>query len=258
MQRGNVRDRAERHEVEQAHQVRLVAAVEISLGSQRPDQRNAEQERNAYCCQVAVACREVAFVEAVGVDQRRRRRKLGGAFVVIDDDHIDACIARHRQCFMRHCPAIDRDDQARTSFGQFDQRLSARPVTFEQAVGDVEFRLKPQTAEQFDHKRRTCRAIDVVVAVNRDLFLSQHRLRDTLGRLVHVAEFRRVGQKFAHGRPRVPRHIVFGDTAGHEQLRKDIAFQTLRAKAFAKVHIPSAPQPRAAGKRIRYAENVRK
>ncbi len=116
---------------------------------------------------------------------------------MIDDDYIDACIMRHAQRLMRHRAAIDGDDQARTFLAQFDQRLARRAVSFEQSIGNVIAGLHAEIAQQPDQQRGTGRAIDIVIAVDGDLFAGKDSLCDPVRRGVHIAKKRRIGQEVA-------------------------------------------------------------
>ena len=78
----------------------------ISLGSARSanqprarstaDQRGAQQEGDPDRGEMAVRG-ALALVEPVGIDQCESGRQLGGAFVMIDDDHLDPGVLRERQ-----------------------------------------------------------------------------------------------------------------------------------------------------------------
>ena len=84
----DIGDGAERDEIEQVEQLGLGAVLEKAARAQRADQRGGEQEADADRGEMAVRG-ALALVEPVGVDQRERVRQRGGAFVVVDDDHVD-------------------------------------------------------------------------------------------------------------------------------------------------------------------------
>ena len=70
-QLGDVGDGAERDEIEQVDQLRLLAACEDSRAPRKvAEQRRAEQEGDADRGEMAVRGALVALVEPVGIDQR--------------------------------------------------------------------------------------------------------------------------------------------------------------------------------------------
>ena len=66
-------------------------------------------------------------------------------------------------------------------------------------LGSLLHHWRAPQAEMVDQQGRAGCAIDVVVTVNRDLFAALHSLCNALSGRIHVAKFRRVGQKLAHG-----------------------------------------------------------
>ena len=119
---------------------------------------------------------------------------------------------------MRHRAAIDRHDQAGAALGEFDERLSAGAVPFEQAIRDVIVGFETERSQQFNHERSAGGTIDVIIAIDRDLLLPEDRLRYAFCGLVHVPEFGRIGQKIAQGRFGMAIDIVLCDPARHEEL----------------------------------------
>ena len=135
-------------------------------------------------------------------------------------------------------------------------RIKSRgAVTFEQAVGNVITGLDAEIAQQPDQQSRTGCSIDVVIAVDGDLFTGDDRLRQTIGRDVHVAESRRIGQKVAQGRHAMPLDVVESNAARQQQLADNVVSQLLLCT---KLHIAAAPMPGATGQRSRDAEYVGK
>ena len=172
MQRCNIGNRSQCNKIKQAHQIGLVALFEIALNAQGTDKRNGEQKGYSNRCQVPVSRGNIILVQAIGIHQRSSTRELGRTFVVIHDNNVDTCIMRLCQRFMGHCAAVDCHNQAGATLSQFDQCLSARPVSFQQAIRNVVFCIQFQLAEQLDKQSRTGGSVNVVVAVNRDFFLS--------------------------------------------------------------------------------------
>ena len=96
---------------------------------------------------------------------------------------------------MRHGPAIDGDDKAAAFLAKPDQRLARWAVSFEQAVGDIVPGIAAQHPHQPDKQGRAGCAVDVIVAVDGDLLGGQDGLGQPLGRRVHVAQERGIGQE---------------------------------------------------------------
>ena len=112
MQGRNIGHGPERYKIEQSHQVWLVAILKVALASERPDQRDRQQKRYAHSSQVTMRCGQVVLIKPVGVDQGCSRGKVCSTFVMVDHYHIDPGLPRHSKGFVRHCTAINRDDEA--------------------------------------------------------------------------------------------------------------------------------------------------
>lgn len=123
LQLRHIGDGAERDQIEQVDQLRLGPVGEEAAPAQFAQQRRAQQEGDTHRRQMAVR-RALALVEPVGVHQRMGHRQRGGAFVVIDDDHVHHRRARHLQRVERLRAAIDRHDQPRAALGDPHQRLA--------------------------------------------------------------------------------------------------------------------------------------
>ncbi len=154
-----------------------------------------------------------------------------------------------------HRAAIDRDDQARSLGAEPHQRLAARPVSLEQAIGDIVPGLEAQIAQQADQQRGAGRAVDVVIAEDRHPLLRQHRLGQPVRCNVHVAEDRRIGEKLAQHRGPLLGQIFPRHAATEQQLVDDAI--EMSGQAFADFHVAGAPAPGLSGKRGRDAENCR-
>ena len=127
MQPRDVRDRAERDQIEQVDQLRLIAAREKPAPSQLPNQRDAEQESHSDGSEMTVRRAELAFVEPVRVDQREGDRKQGRALVMVDDDDVEARVLRLLQRLERLRAAIDGDGEACSALLQLDQGRARGP-----------------------------------------------------------------------------------------------------------------------------------
>ena len=73
---------------------------------------------------MAVARAELAFVEAVGVDQGEGHWQQARALVMVDDDHLKTGRFGLLECLERLGAAIDGDREAGAALFQFDQRLA--------------------------------------------------------------------------------------------------------------------------------------
>ena len=244
MQCSDIGYRAQRHDIEQRKQIGFLAAGKEAALTQRAHQCDTQQEGDPDCGEVAMRGSVVLLVQPVGIDQRDRLGKFGRALVVIDDNHVDPRVMRHGKRFVCHSAAIDGDDQARTRLAEPDQGFARGTIAFEQAIRNVIACFDPEVAQQPDEQRGTGRAIDVVIAIDRDRFACEYRLRDAVSGHVHVAEERRVGQEVAQGGLPVAFDILCWNTARQQQLANDIVPQGLGSSEF---HVPAAPAPCATG-----------
>jgi hypothetical protein len=133
-------------------------------------------------------------------------------------------------------PAIDADGEAGAAPLQFDQRRSRRPVALHQPVGNVDHRFDAEAPEK---QRQQCgrgSAVDVIVAEDGNGLASLDSIGHPRRRLVHVLEFRRVGQEIADGRRAVSGQVGFLHPAGEKQLIDQVAAELVAAVA--------APSPR--------------
>src|SRR3546814_7730284 len=100
---------------------RFGTLVKIAAPTQFTEQCRAQQESDANCRQVPMRYAHIAFVKPVGVDQCMGDRKCCRAFMVIDDDDVDACRTRHVQSIEGLRPAIDGNDQGGAALRQANQ-----------------------------------------------------------------------------------------------------------------------------------------
>src|SRR3546814_6169069 len=84
-------NRTECNQVQQINEARFGTLVKIAAPTQFTEQCRAQQESDANCRQVPMRYAHIAFVKPVGVDQCMGDRKCCRAFMVIDDDDVDAC-----------------------------------------------------------------------------------------------------------------------------------------------------------------------
>jgi hypothetical protein len=119
---------------------------------------------------------------------------------MIDDDDVDARVARHGQRLERLGAAIDGDDQLRPFLGKPYQRLPRRTIALHQPVGDIGFGIGAELAKQTDQQSGGGGAVDVIIAEDGDRLAPLDRVGEPAGRLVHVPEDARIRHEAADGR----------------------------------------------------------
>ena len=192
LERHDVGDGAERDDVEPAEQVRLGPRLRPkSAGAQHAVHRDDGEKHDADGGEMAEP-RQI--VEPVGIDHNRIRQTLVG-LVVIEHDHVHAKPARLGQRLDAGGAAIDGNQQRRAAAGERADRLDVGTVAFENPVGDMHDRLAAADPHEARQQRRRGRAIDVIVAEDRDLLAAQHRVRQPLRRLLHRGDGVRVGHQ---------------------------------------------------------------
>ena len=107
---------------------------------------------------------------------------------MIHHDYIHAHGVRRCQRFVRHGSAIHRHDQAGAFTGQPHQRFAGWPIAFKQPIRNVVPGLYAKIAQKQDQQRRAGCAINVIIAVNRDLFVRKDCIGQPACSAVHIAE----------------------------------------------------------------------
>ena len=149
--------------------------------------------------------------------------------------------------------AIDGDEQRRAAAGERPHRLDVRAVAFEQPVGDVDQRIEPGVAQEARQRRRRGRAIDVVVAEDRDASrraCTASAMRAAASSM--PASDVRIGHQRPHGRIEKARHVVDRDAAPGEDARQQFRHvvvalrdgERLRGAALVEPVAPGAPARR--------------
>ena len=152
--------------------------------------------------------------------------------------------------------AIDGDQQRRPALGERAHRLDIRAIAFEQPVGNVDQRLDAALAQKARQQRRRCRAIDVVVAEDRDALAAHDGVGEARRRLRHAGEHVRVGHRALDGRiekglDRIDLDIAAGENA-RQQFGQVVALRDRQRPRRAALVEPVAPS--AAGRRVFDAE----
>ena len=161
------------------------------------------------------------IVEPVGIDHDRIRQALVG-LVMIEHDHIEAKPPRLGQRLDAGGAAIDGDEQRRAAVGERADRLDVGAVAFENPVGDMHDRLAAADPHEARQQRRRGRAIDVVVAEDRDLLAAQHGVGEALRRLLHRGDGVRVGHQPPHRRIEERLDLVDLDAAAGQDARQQL------------------------------------
>ena len=253
-QRHHVGDGAERHVVEERQQIGLGPRLgPKTAGAQFAIDRHHGHEHEPDRGEITEAGEIVAPVRID--DGHRRRQRLVG-LMMIDDDDVHAERFGFAQRLDAGGAAIDGHQQRRAARGERPHRLDIRAVAFEQPVGNVDDRLdaaKPQEARQHGGG---CRAVDVVVAENRDALAARDSIGDARCRLRHGGEHIRIGHRALDGRieksvDRVGLDIAAGEDA-RQQFGDLVALRDRQRARRAALVEPVAPG--AAGRRILDAE----
>ena len=243
LQPRHVRHRAERDEVEQVDDLgfgqRLEKAALPSSRSNATPSRNAIPTAARWPCAAPI----LAFVEPVGIDQRVRDGQQGRALVMVDDDHVEFCRAGLLQRLEGLGSAVDAHDDVRAAVLQFDQGLPGRAIALHQPVGDVDHGIGTKPPQQQHQHRRARRAVDIIVAEDRNRLLLLDGIGEALRTLVHVAEAGRVGQEVADLGLPVALQVVTRHAPRKQQ------FVDQRVHADRRIGRPS-PAPRLAGDRL--------
>ena len=200
------------------------------------------------------------IVGPVRIDQRVDLGQFIAALMMIDDDHRHAEPPRFRQRLEAGGAAIDRHQQRGALVRQRAHRLDIGAVAFENAVGNVDQRIEPAMAQMPGQQRRRGRAVDVVIAEDRDLLAARRRVRNALGRGFHLRHGIGIGHQFADGRiekvlDRVDLDIAPGQHP-RQHFRQLIALRDRQRPRRAAGIEPVAPQ--FSGRRMRHAEKRRR
>ena len=203
-------------QIDQFHQIGLVAVGKQPARPEQAIERHAQQKRYAHRCQMAMRGRLGHLVEPVGVHQRQRRGQGGAGLVVIDHDHIQASRVCRFQRLETLRAAIHSDHQISARLFQRHQRLCRGAIALQQPVRDIVADLAADAAQITDHDGGRCRPVHVIIAIDDDIFARLHRIGDALGGAFHIGKDRRIGQPVAQGRGGEPGEVLRISTAGAE------------------------------------------
>ena len=196
------------------------------------------------------------IVGPVRIHQRIDLGQLVAGLVMIDHDHGHAEPLGFGQRLEAGGAAIDRDQQRRALRGQRAHGLGVGAIALEQPVGNVDQRIEPAMAQMPGEQRRRGRAVDIVVAEDRDLLAPHGGVRDALRRRLHLRHREGIRHQLADGRieeigDRVDLDIAPGEHA-RQHLRQLMALRDReRPRRTARIE-PVAPE--FSGQRMLHAE----
>ena len=197
-QRRDIGHGAERDMMQHAEQIRLrhFAGPEAAR-AQFPVDRNQRDQHQTDGGEMAEAGE---IVGPVRIHQRIDLGQFVAGLVMIDDDDGHAEPSRFGQRLEAGGAAIDRHQQRRALAREHAHGLDIGAVAFKNAVGDMDQRIEPAMAQMPRQQRRRGRAVDVVIAEDRDLLAARGRIRDAFGRGFHLRHGVGIGHQFADGR----------------------------------------------------------
>ena len=171
------------------------------------------------------------LVEPVGIDDRVRRRKLRLAHVMIDHDHREPGVRRHRERGEGGRAAVDRDDEPDALGLEAQKGRRIRAVALLEAVGDVDADGHAEGGEEALQKCGRGSTIDIVIPEDADRLARHHGVGDARGGTLHVAQVEGVGQKRAERGVQEGLRLLEADAAPREHARHGLRqLETLRQR----------------------------
>ena len=245
LERHHVRDRAERDEVEISEQIGLGPRVAPeAAGTQLAVHRHDGHEHQADGGEMAEAGE---IVEPVGIDHRERGRKRLVGEMMIDHDHVEAEPLRFGERLVARGAAIDGDEERGALRGERAHRVDVGTVAFEQPVGNVDERPQPGMAQEARQRRGGGRAIDIVVAEDRDRLAAPDGVGDARGGGRHVGQHIRIGHQRAHGRIEEGRHVLDLDSAPGQDARQKLGHVLVALRNRERARLSALVEPVAPG-----------
>ena len=160
------------------------------------------------------------IVLPVRIDDRERLRQRLVGKMMVDDEALHAEAARLGERLVAGGAAIDRDQQRRAALGERAHRLHIGPIALEQAVGNMDDRREPAMAQEARQRRRGGRAVDIVVAEDRDRLAAHDRIGEPRRRRRHAGERIWIRHQGAHGRVEERERVFDLDAAAGEHARQ--------------------------------------
>ncbi len=166
--------------------------------------------------------------------------------MVIDHDDVEAGAGGGGERRMGGDAAIDGDDDAGALFLQLQQRRFVRPVAFALPIRNIRDAAAAGRGNEPAQQRRGGRAVDIVVAEDRNGLAALDGLDETLNRAVHILEHRGIGQHFAQRRRQELLRVVKRDVARRQHAADDLRHpQPLRERQRGAVAAAARPPPLA-------------
>ena len=186
--------------MQHAEQIRLrplggpeAAGAQLAIDRDQRDQHETDRGEMAEAGEV---------VGPVRIHQRLDLRQFIAALMMIDHDDRHPEPPRFVQRLEAGGAAIDRHQQRRALAGEHADGLDIGAVAFKNPVGNVDQGIEPAMAQVPGEQRRRRRAVDVVIAEDRDFFAARSRIRDPLRRGFHLRHGVGIGHHLADGRDR--------------------------------------------------------
>lgn len=180
-QRGEVADGAKSGEVEEVAQIGLAVSGDFLDAV-------AEFEDEGGGAEVGVAA------EGLGVDQRGAGGSAGFWFVVVDNDEIHAARGEPGGFLVRAGAAVEGDDKGGLAFGKDAvESVAAESVTFRFAQREEPAGFESERGEEAVEDGQRGDPVDVVVAVEDDIFAAFDGLREAAGGLFQSGRSQRIG-----------------------------------------------------------------
>ena len=212
-QRHDIGDGRKRDKIERSKQVRALAAVPEACLAQSAIERDERHEDDARGAEIAEAGEVVL---TVGINERRRLRQRLRGLMVIEHDHIKAKLARDLERLAADGSAVDGHHERRASRGEILNGFDIGAIALGHAVGDMDDRLQPAGVQIFAQQRRAARAVDIVVAEDRNPLAGHDRALEALGRRRHIAQAKGVRHQIAEARSQMPVNRLWRDAAPRE------------------------------------------
>jgi hypothetical protein len=199
------------------------------------------------------------IVQSVRIHQRFDIRQFLAGLMMVDHHHRQSEAFRLGQRLQAGGAAIDGHQQRGTLAGQHPDGLGIGAIAFENPVGNVDQRIESAMAQMPCQQRRRGRAVNVVIAENRDLFVSHRRVRDAFRRGFHLRHGKGIGHQFADRRiekilDRIDLDVASGQHP-RQHFRQLIALCNRQRPRRPALIEPIAPC--LAGYRMRHAEKGR-
>ena len=198
-QRRDIGDRAERDMMQHAEQIGLrhlrgpeAALAQLAIDRDQRHQRRARPRRDGRgrrdrrAGSDSPARRPRAVRRRTDGDRSRPRTcraacaSASGSMLVVPQSTVTSSVAPLR--------------------GERAHRFGVGAIALEQPVGNVDQRIEPAMAQMPGEQRRRGRAVDIVVAEDRDLLAAHGRIRDALGGGLHLRHREGIGHQLADGR----------------------------------------------------------